>query len=334
MGGTARGLSRRSFVAAGAVGIGALALRPRRTIAEVLDPRSPVGLWGVARTEDGLLGLWASGGRPAIVRLSDRGPVTVQQILATPAPGVAVAIAGGGTAAVLGAVEEVTPVDGSIRTDHLPPSVRAALAAEVDGPLSLAGAVVDEVSPRRAVARDLDGSTAEVDLPSIPGGVATSVLRHAGAAWSAVQHPPTVEGDHPSSLSVAAGGTTVLEIPDLGAAGPASIVGPVDAPLLTVVDGTGVLQAWRLGGAVVAVPSPGAADDVALHVADGRTIALLASPDGATLLGHGPAGWEVLRDVAGTAGCRRVLAVAGPEPEFLVEVADGVRLVDGRGEVR
>ena len=80
--------------------------------------------------------------------------------------------------------------------------------------------------------------------------------------------------------------------------------------------------------------APGGPDEVALHVAGGRPIALLASPDGATLLGHGPRGWEVLRDVAGTAGCRRVLAVAGTEPEFLVEVADGVRLVDGQGNLR
>lgn len=334
MGAKARGLSRRSFVAAGAVGVGALALRPRRTMADGLDSRSPLGLWGVARTDEGLLGLWSSGGRPAVVRLADRGPVTVERILATPTPGAAVAIAGGGGAITLGAAEDVTPLERSIRTDHLAASVRAALAAEVDGPLSVAGLVVDEVLARRAVGRHLDGSTASLEMPAIPGGVAASVLRDGASVWSAVQHPPTAEGDHCSVLTITAGGTKVLEIPDLGSAGPASVVGPMDRPLVTVVDGAGVLQAWRLGGAVVTVPSPGAADDVALHVAGGRTIALLASPDGATLLGHGPAGWEVLRDVAGTAGCRRVLAIAGTEAEFLVEVADGVRLVDGEGSVR
>lgn len=334
MGATARGLSRRSFVAAGAVGVGALALRPRRTVADVLDVRSPVGLWGVARTDDGLVGLWSSGGRPAVVRLSDRGPVTVQRILATPAAGVAVAIAAGGSPTVLGAVEDVVSASHAVGTDHLPASVRAELASEVDGPLSVAGLVVDQVLHRAAVARTLDGSEAPVGLPPIAGGVAASLLQGGGSAWSAVQHPPTGEGDHCSSLTVSADGRPVLEVADLDSAGPAVLVGPLDAPLVSVADGAGNVRAWRLGADPVELLAPGGPDEVALHLAAGRPIALLASPDGATLLGHGPSGWEVLRDVAGTAGCRRVLAVSGAAPEFLVEVADGVRLVDGDGTVR
>lgn len=334
MGATARGLSRRSFVAAGAVGVGALALRPRRTVADVLDPRSPAGLWGVARTDVGLVALWSSGGRPVVVLLSDRGPVAVERILATPAAGVAVAIAAGGAPVVLGAVEGVVPGAPPIRTDHLPASVRAALAAEVDGPLSVAGRAVDHVLPRVAAARSLDGSAAPVHLPPIPGGVATSALQGVGPVWTAVQHPPTAEGDHCSSLTVTADGRAVLEVADLGAAGPAVLTGPVAAPFVTVADGAGQVRAWGLGADRAELVAPGGPDEVALHVAAGRPIALLGSPDGATLLGHGPSGWEVLRDVAGTAGCRRVLAVAGTAPEFLVEVADGVRLVDGEGKLR
>lgn len=333
MGGTSEGLSRRSFVAAGALGIGALALRPGRSIAHAVDARSPTGLWGVARTDDGLVGLWASGHRPAVVRLTDRGPVEVARILATPGPGVAVAVVAGGAPAVLGAVEEVAAA-GSIRADHLPASVRAALAAEPDGPLSVAGVAVDHLLPRRALARSLDGSDASIALPTIPGGIAASVLRGGGATWSVVQHPPTAEGDHCSSLTVALDGTRVLEVADLGDAGPASLVGPAGAPLVSVADGEGRVRAWRPGAQPLELVAPGSPDLVALHVADKRPVALLGSPDGATLLGHGPNGWEVLRDVAGTAGCRRVLAVVGAEPEFLVEVADGVRLIAGDGVVR
>lgn len=333
MGGTAGGLSRRSFVAAGVLGVGALALRPGRSVAHAADVRSPAGLWGVARTDDGLIGLWASGDRPVVVRLSDRGFVEVTRVLATPAPGVAVAVAAGGAPAVLGAVEE-TAGGGSIRTDHLPESVRAALATEVDGPLSVAGVADDHLLPRRAVARSLDGSDASFELPSVPGGIGAAVLRAGGATWSVVQHPPTAEGDHCSSLTVTLDGRTVLEVADLGDAGPASLAGPVEAPLVSVADGAGRVRAWRLAAQPLELVAPGSADLVALHVAGGRPVALLGSPDGATLLGHGPSGWEVLRDVAGTAGCRRVLAVAGAKPEFLVEVADDVRLVDGDGVVR
>lgn len=315
------------------LGVGALALRPGRSIAHAVDVRSPTGLWGVARTHDGLVGLWASGDRPAVVRLSDRGPIEVTRVLATPAPGVAVAVAAGGAPAVLGAVEEVAGA-GSIRTDHLPESVRAALAAEVDGPLSVAGVADDHLLPRRAVARSLDGSDASIDLSAIPGGIAASVLRGGGATWAVVQHPPTADGDHCSSLTVTLDGQTVLEVADLGDAGQASLAGPMDAPIVSVADGAGQVRAWHLGGHPLELVAPGSPDLVALHVVGGRPVALLGSPDGATLLGHGPSGWEVLRDVAGTAGCRRVLAVAGAEAEFLVEVADGVRLVDGDGVVR
>jgi hypothetical protein len=333
MGGTSAGFSRRSFVAAGALGVGALALRPGRGIAHAGDARSPAGLWGVARTDDGLVGLWATGDRPAVVRLTDRGPVEVARILATPGPGVAVAVAAGATPAVLGAVEEVAGAR-LVRTDHLPQSVRAALAAERDGPLSIVGAAADHLLPRRAVARSLVRSGAAFELPEIPGGIAASVLRGGGATWSVVQHPPTAEGDHCTSLTVALDGQPVLEVADLGDAGPASLVGPAGAPLVTVADGEGRVRAWRLGAQPLELVAPRSPDLVALHVADGRPVALLGSPDGATLLGHGPGGWEVLRDVDGTAGCRRVLAVAGTMPEFLVEVADGVRLVDGAGNVR
>lgn len=335
MGGTARVLSRRSFVAAGAMGVGALALRPWRTMADVLDPRSPAGLWGVARTDAGLLGLWSSGGHPAVVRLSSRGPVTVERVLAAPAPGVAVAVAAGGAPSVLGAVEEVRQSAGGIDTSHLPASLQAALAAEVDGPLSVAGLAPDEVLPRRAAARTLDGAPASLQLPSIAGGIAAGALQGDGVTWSLVQHPPTAEGDHCSSLSVLSDGRTALQVSDLGAAGPGSLVGPASAPLVSVADGAGTVRGWHLRvDAPVELVAPGAPGEVAVHVADGRPVALLASPDGATLSALGPNGWEVVRDVEGTAGCRRVLAVAGPDPEFLVEVADGVRLVDGRGALR
>jgi hypothetical protein len=316
------------------LGVAALGLRPRRTVAEVLDPRSPVGLWGAARTDEGLLALWSSGGPPVVVRLSDRGPVTVQRVLATPAPGVAVAVAAGGAPSVLGAVEDVRPGPGGISTGHLPESVSAALAAEVDGPLSVAGLDLDVVLLRRAEARGLDGSPSAVALPAIPGGIAAAALRGDGPEWVAVQHPPTPEGDHCSSLTVLADGRTLLEIDDLALAGPASIVGPTSAPLVAVSDGESRARAWHLGHAPVELVSPRGPDEVALHIADRRPIGLRASPAGATLLAHGASGWEVVRDVAGTDGCRRVLAVAGVEPEFLVEVADGVRLVDGEGRVR
>jgi hypothetical protein len=332
MGGTTPGLSRRSFVAAGALGVAGLALRPRRTVAEVLDPRSPAGLWGVARTDDGLLGLWSSGGRPVVVRLTERGPVSVARIVATPQPGVAVAVAAGGPPAVLGAVEETVPVAGAIATSHLPGSVRAAMTDEVDGPLSVASLRSDEVLPRQPVARTLDGG-ATLELVDIPGGVAAAVLL-GGTVWSVVQHPPSSEGDHCSSLTVTADGRPVLEVADLGAAGPASLVGPTSAPILSVSDERGRLRVWHLAGPAMELVAPGSPDDVAVHVADGRPIALLGSPDGATLLRHGGSGWEVVRDVGGTAGCRRVLAIGGEEPEFLVEAADGVLLVDGDGTVR
>lgn len=334
MGGTAGRLSRRSFVAAGAVGVGALALRPRRTIADVLDPSSPAGLWGVARSDEGLLALWSMGGRPEVVRLSDRGPVRVERVLATPPPGVAVALAAGGEAGVLGAVEEVVAARRSLRTDHLPEAMRAALLAEVDGPLSVAHLVVDRVLARTPVVRRLDGSASEVPVPAVPGGVAASVLHGGGSVWSAVQHPPSSEGDHCSALSLFLDGRRVLEIDDLGSAGPAVLTGPMGAPLVSVTDGDGAVRGWLLGPEPREVVAPGTPDEVAMHVADGRPVALLASPDGATLLGLSSSGWEVRRDVAGTAGCRRIVAVAGHEPAFLVEVADGVRLVDGAGALR
>lgn len=333
MRGTARGLSRRSFVAAGAVGVGALALRPRRTVADVLDPRSPAGLWGVARTDDGLVGLWSSGGRPVVVRLTERGPVSVERILATPPPGGAVAVAAGGRPSLLGTAEEVVPASNPIRTAHLPESARTALAAEVDGPLSVAALRRHDVLVRRPVAHSLDGTVAAFHWADIPGGVAAAVLL-GGPTWSVVQHPPSAEGDHCSSLTVVADRRPVLEVADLGAAGPASLVGSASAPLLSLFDGAGRVRMWRLAGDPVELAAPGGPDDVALHVADGRAIALVASPDGATLLRHSTTGWEAIRDVHGTAGCRRVLAVAGAEPEFLVEVADGVRMVHGDGTVR
>lgn len=334
MGGTAGRLSRRSFVAAGAVGVGALALRPRRTIADVLDPSSPAGLWGVARSDEGLLALWSMDGRPVVVRLSDRGPVRIERVLATPPPGVAVALAAGGQADVLGAVEEVVAARRSLRTDHLPEAIRAALLAEVDGPLSVADLVVDRVLGRTPVVRRLDGSVSDVPVPTVPGGVAAAVLHGGGSVWSAVQHPASPEGDHCSALSLFLDGRRVLEIDDLGSAGPAVLAGPVGAPLVSVADGDGAVRGWLLAPEPRAVVAPGAPDEVAMHVSDGRPVALLASPDGATLLGLSSSGWEVLRDVAGTAGCRRVVAIAGHEAAFLVEVADGVRLVDGAGELR
>lgn len=333
MAGTARGLSRRSFVGAGAVGVGALALRPRRTVADVLDARSPAGLWGVARTDAGLLGLWSSGGRPVVVRLSEHGPVSVERIVATPAVGGAVAIAAGAAPAVLGAVGETVAGAGAIPTSHLPEPVRAALAGEVDGPLSVAALRRDDLRPLHPVARTLDGAPAALDVAGVPGGFAAAALV-GDVTWSVVQHPPSAEGDHCSSLTAAVDGRTALEVADLGAAGPASLVGPTSAPLLSVADGTGVVRAWQLAGPVAEVAAPGRPDEVAVHVAGGRPIALLASQDGATLLRHDGGGWEAVRDVAGTAGCRRVLAVAGEEPEFLVEVADGVRLVRGDGTLR
>lgn len=332
MGGTSRGLSRRSFVGAGALGIGALALRPRRSIAGLLDVRSPAGLWGVARTDDGLLGLWSSGGRPVVVRLSDRGPVEVERILAEPVAA-AVAIAAGGGPLVLGADEEVAAGAGAIRTDHLPASVRAVLVDEVDGPLAVVGTATDQVLARRPVARTLDGSEASIPLPAIAGGVAASVLRGEGSTWSVVQHPPTAEGDHCSSLTVTRDGAPVLEVADLGSAGPAGLAGPASSPLVSAAGGDGRTRAWVLADVPRELASPGAVDEVALHVADGRPVALLASDAGATLLGHGAAGWEVVRDVEGTAGARRVLAVAGTAPEFLVEVDGGVLRVDGEGRV-
>lgn len=334
MGGTSRGLSRRSFVGAGALGIGALALRPRRTLADLLDPRSPAGLWGVARTQDGLVGLWASGGRPVAVQLSEQGPVVVERVLGVAPPGVAVAVAAGEAPALLGATEEAVPGVVGIATDHLPASVRAALEAEVDGPLAVAGLAPEHVRPRHPVARTLAGAPTSLAIPPVAGGIAASVLHTGGPVWAAVQHPPDAEGDHCSSLTVFHDGRPALEVADLGASGPATLAGAASSPVVGVVDGTGRLRAWVLGGAPHELASPGPADLVAVHVADGRPVALLSSAAGATLLGHGARGWEVKRDVEGTAACRRVLAVAGEAAEFLVEVDGGVRLVDGEGRVR
>lgn len=336
MGGTGRGLSRRSFVVAGALGIGALALRPGRTIADVLDARSPTGLWGVARTDAGLVGLWSDGRRPTVVRLSDRGPVEVERVLASPEPGVAVAVAGGGAPTVLGALEEPLGAAPPIGIDHLPASLRAELFGEVDGPLSVVHLAADRVVPRQPVARPLRGGDLDLDLGLAPvsGGIAASALRDAGVTWSAVQHPPTAEGDHCSSLTVARDGVVVLEVGDLGAAGPAALAGPGAAPVVSVADGSDRVRSWVLGSQPHELAPLSGPDAVAVHVSGGRPVALLASPAGATLLGHGPSGWEALRDVDGTAGGRRVLAVTGAAAEFLVEVDGGVRSVDGEGRLR
>lgn len=334
MGGTARGLSRRSFVAAGALGVGALALRPRRTIADVLDGRSPTGLWGVARTDHGLVGLWSSGARPAVVRLSDRGPVEVDRILATPDAGVAVAVAGGGAPVLLGALEERSGLASAIGLDHLPASVRAQLEGEVDGPLSVVHLAAEQVLPRRPVARAIDGTDVALGLPPVAGGITASVLRDGGVTWAAVQHPPTAEGDHCSSLTVVRDGRIVLEVGELGSAGPADLAGSGTGPVVAVADGAGRVRSWVLGSQPRELAPLSGAGGVAVHVAGGRPVALVGSPAGATLLGHGPSGWEALHDVDGTTGCRRVLAVTGAVAEFLVEVDDGVRSVDGEGRLR
>lgn len=326
-------MSRRSFVAAGAVGLGSLALRPRRTVADVLDP-SATGLWGAARTGQGLVALWSSGGRPAVVQLSGRGPVEVTSLVAAPALSLPASIAAGGATTVLGADAQVSTRRHEVRTGHLPPSVQAALANEPDGPLSLDGLEVHVVSPSTPAARTLDGSDADVPMPAVAGGIATAAFLDGPAAWVALQHPPSAEGDHCTGLLVRAGDRTALAVDGLGAAGPASLVGASASPLVAVADGDGRLRVWRLGDEVVELPSPGPGDDVAVHVADDHPVAVLVSDAGAVLLALGSDGWEVVRDVAGTEGSARVLAVSGGVPEFLVEVPDGVVLVDGEGRVR
>jgi hypothetical protein len=198
--------------------------------------------------------------------------------------------------------------------------------------VSVAELALDELGARTVAARRLTGEPVEL-ATAVRHGVLGAAL--AGAApWVAVQHAPPDEGDHCSSLTVSHAGRPVLEVTDLGLAGPVSLVGPPAAPLVSVADGEGSLRAWRLGHEPHALVVPGDADEVALHVAGDRSIGLRIDPGGASLLVLGDGGWEVVRDVDGTAGARRVLAIAGTDPEFLVELPDRLVLVDGHGTVR
>lgn len=280
------------------------------------------------------MALHSSGGRPAVVQLSERGTIVVESLVAGPGLALPASIAGGGRTTVLGAASEVTTRTRSISIAHLPPAVQAALAAELDGPLSLVGSTLDEVLPSVPTARTLDRADALSGLPDVPGGILTAALQGGPVPWVAVQHPPSAEGDHCTALLVRAGDRVVLALDGLGAAGPASLAGPHASPLVSLVDGDGGVRAWRLGADAQELPSPGRGDGVALHLAGDRPIGLLLSPVGAVLVALGPAGWEVVRDVDGTDGATRVLAVSGADPEFLVEVPGGVVLVDGGGQVR
>lgn len=319
-------------MAAGTLGATALALRPRRTAAEVLGPSTPSGLWGAAWTDAGLVALWSSRGQVSVVRLTGVGLLAVERVLARPHLEVPAGIAAGGAPLVVGGAAEVRRARAGVPVGHLPATVRSTLEAEVDGPLTVGGAA-DELLGPLVVARTLEGAPVAVRSP-VRHGVLGALLSGSGASWSAVQHPPSDEGDHCSVLTVSAGGRAVLEVGDLGLAGPVSLVGPVTAPLVSVADGEGRVRMWRLGAQPTELVSPGSADEVAVHVADGRPIGLRISSAGASVVGLGPGGWEVVRDVDDTEGARRVLAVGGAEAAFLVELPDRVVLVDGQGSVR
>lgn len=316
---------------AGAAGVAALALRPRRSVAETVGASMPAGLWGPADTDAGLLALWSAGNRAAVVRLSENGPIEVVDTLTEPQLAVLAGVAAGGPPLVLGAAAEAIPRTRSIAVDHLEPGIRAALLDESDGPLSLDGVEIDEIGPLRGAARTLRGADVSIDVPLPAGGIVSAVLAD---RWVCVQHPPNGEGDHCSSLTVFDGGSPVLHVDDLGAAGPAALAGPVDTPVVSVADGEGRVRVWQLGAATDELSPPGVADGIAVHVADGRPIALRTSPDGATLLAHGPVGWEAVADVDGTAGAGRTVAVSGTVAQFLVELGDRVVAVDGQGAVR
>ncbi len=321
-------MSRRRLLRAGVIGAGALTVAPQlalRAIASGLD--SADGMRSVVRSGTGeLLGLVGTPTGTEVRQLvvGDDGAVRLgSRVLRSEARGpsgsqsIALGLTSNREPIVLGVrLVEVAPSSLDAGRDLLERLVDPLLAAEPAAPYGLA-----PNNPVRLVADAIDFAGRAL-APLAGPGLTTAT----SGTWGVRQHGPDDEADHLSMLTVSRADEVVLRIDDLADAGVARLGGPIDAPVLSVADGSGALAVHPLDGstAPVLVDSPA----TTLTRSRGAVVATFTDADGNLVLSRLDQGaWRFVTAVAGTAGTTGVLAVGGSS-EVVATGPAGARLLD------
>jgi hypothetical protein len=317
-----RRVSRRRLLAAGIAGMGTALVAPGRSLLAIAGGADrPAGPWSVV-AEPGtgrLAALVGRDGGPAVHALDvgSGGRLTLGARLWDPVPGL-VPIALGATPSgvvviATGAVTETV----ATTTTELDALLTEELLAEPGSPLSAPATATERI---RSVAVAVPtGMVAEHPGPGLVSAMA--------GRWVVRQHGPDDEADHLPSVSVARDRAETVVFDDLGLAGAARLGGPVDAPVLSVADGLGVVHVHRLGSDRP-LPQLEDAPLVAVTAAGGSVVATGLDPSGHLVLRRaGGDRWADEQRIDAPPGVREVLPVAGASAFVVISGTDAV-LID------